>query len=102
MPGWFQKLDNFPDTDWSYDPTAANAVTGYADASLMGYESVCAGETTQQDTSITLNVPMVMHNRQWSPRSDYIHDKALPFHWLSGPKWTIPDDPERPTLSEAP
>ena len=41
-----------------------------------------------------LNLPIVMHNRQWSPKSDYIHDKSLPFEWLSGPDWTIPADPE--------
>ena len=40
-----------------------------------------------------LGVPIVMHNRQWSPKSDYIRDAALPFTWLSGPDWTIPSDP---------
>merc|ERR1711903_146891 len=34
---------------------------------------------------------MVMHNRQWSPNSDYI--KNLAFSWQTGPKWAIPDDP---------
>ena len=36
-------------------------------------------------------MPMVMHNRQWSPNSDYI--KNLAFSWQTGPKWAIPDDP---------
>ena len=36
-------------------------------------------------------MPMVMHNRQWSPNSDYI--KNLAFTWQTGPKWAIPDDP---------
>ena len=58
VPGWVQKLDTFPDTDWSYDPTKANAVAG-ADASLIGYESVCAGETTPQDPAIPNALPTV-------------------------------------------
>lgn len=33
-----------------------------------------------------------MHNRQWSPKSDYI--KNLAFKWYTGPKWAIPEDPE--------
>jgi hypothetical protein len=41
-----------------------------------------------------LGVPMVMHNRQWSPSSAYINDTALPYTWLSGPDWTIPRDPD--------
>lgn len=38
-----------------------------------------------------LNVPMVMHNRQWSPRSDYI--KNLSFEWYKSSKAAIPKDP---------
>ena len=41
-----------------------------------------------------LDLPIVMHNRQWSPQSDYIKDTRLPFQWLTGPDWTIPADPE--------
>lgn len=38
-------------------------------------------------------MPMVMHNRQWSPHSDYI--RRLPqFHWYKGPKWAVPAEPE--------
>ena len=59
VPGWFQKLDNFPRTDWSYDPNKANQAAGYADQSLVGLESVCAGETTPQDPSIPGALPTV-------------------------------------------
>jgi len=41
-PGWIQKLDNFPDIAWSYNDSNKS----YTDPSLIGYESVCAGETT--------------------------------------------------------
>lgn len=40
-----------------------------------------------------LKLPTVMHNRQWSPKSDYIKDSTLPFKWLSGPDWAVPSDP---------
>ena len=45
------------------------------------------------DTQAKLGgMPMVMHNRQWSPHSDYI--KRLPqFKWLTGPEWAVPADP---------
>ena len=60
VPGWFQKLDNFPDTNWVYDPTAANAVGGgLADASLTGLESVCSTETTPQDPSVPNALPTI-------------------------------------------
>jgi hypothetical protein len=39
-----------------------------------------------------LNLPTVMHNRQWSPQSDYI--KNLPqFTWYSSKHAAIPTDP---------
>jgi hypothetical protein len=39
-----------------------------------------------------LQLPMVMHNRQWSPTSDYV--KNLPqFTWYSSKKAAIPTDP---------
>lgn len=39
-----------------------------------------------------LQVPIVMHNRQWSPSSDYI--KHLPqFQWYSSPEAAVPTDP---------
>ena len=41
-----------------------------------------------------LNLPIVMHNRQWSKISDYVKDPKLPFKWLSGPQWAIPEDPD--------
>ena len=59
VPGWFQKLDNFPKTDWSYDPAATNADPTYKDASLIGYESVCAGETTPQDPAVPGALPVI-------------------------------------------
>jgi len=37
------------------------------------------------------HMPMVMHNRQWSPDSDYIRN--LSFTWQVGPKWAMADDP---------
>ena len=37
------------------------------------------------------HMPMIMHNRQWSPRSDYIHN--LSFTWQTGPKWAMADNP---------
>jgi len=40
-----------------------------------------------------LKTPMVMHNRQWSMKSDYIAHES--FLWETGPKWAIPDDPAR-------
>lgn len=58
VPGWFQKLDNFPATDWSYDPSASNAITG-ASTDLMGLESVCAGENTPQDPAIPNALPTI-------------------------------------------
>lgn len=39
-----------------------------------------------------LKVPMIMHNRHWSPRSDYI--KNEPFKWYSSEKAAIPHDPD--------
>jgi len=39
-----------------------------------------------------LQVPMVMHNRQWSPTSDYV--KNEPFKWYLSEKAAIPRDPE--------
>ncbi|CAE7614562.1 unnamed protein product [Symbiodinium natans] len=39
-----------------------------------------------------LGVPMVMHNRQWSPNSDYV--KHEPFKWYKSPKAAVPEDPE--------
>lgn len=39
-----------------------------------------------------LQVPMVMHNRQWSPTSDYV--KHEPFKWHLSEKAAIPEDPE--------
>ena len=36
-------------------------------------------------------MPMVMHNRQWSPSSDYIRNLA--FAWRKGPRWAVPADP---------
>ncbi|CAE7625695.1 unnamed protein product [Symbiodinium sp. KB8] len=39
-----------------------------------------------------LGVPMVMHNRQWSPTSDYV--KHEPFKWYTSPKAAVPEDPE--------
>jgi len=39
-----------------------------------------------------LQVPMVMHNRQWSPASDYI--KHEPFKWYASKKAAVPQDPE--------
>ena len=38
-------------------------------------------------------MPMVMHNRQWSPISDYVHN--LGFAWEVGPQWAVPTDPTR-------
>ena len=60
VPGWQQKLDTNPDTDWSYSTTAANSV-GYpfADDAMVGYESVCAGETTPQDPAIPNALPTI-------------------------------------------
>ena len=42
----------------SYDPSSPDAVAG-ADASLIGYESVCSGETTPQDPSIPGALPVI-------------------------------------------
>jgi len=39
-----------------------------------------------------LGVPMVMHNRQWSPTSDYV--KYEPFKWYKSEKAAVPEDPE--------
>ncbi|CAE7295913.1 unnamed protein product [Symbiodinium pilosum] len=39
-----------------------------------------------------LGVPMVMHNRQWSPTSDYV--KHEPFKWYASERAAIPEDPE--------
>jgi len=36
-------------------------------------------------------MPMVMHNRQWSPISDYV--RHLNFTWWAGPQWAVPTDP---------
>ena len=36
------------------------------------------------------HMPMVMHNRQWSPDSDYIRN--LSFTWQVGPQWAIATD----------
>ena len=53
VPGWFQKLDNNPATNWAYSTTAANTVgPPLASDALTGFESVCAGETTPQDPSV--------------------------------------------------
>ena len=49
VPGWFQKLDNFPATNWKYP----------AGDPLAGFESVCAGETTPQDPSIPGALPTI-------------------------------------------
>lgn len=38
-----------------------------------------------------LNVPIVMHNRQWSPVSDYV--KHLSFEWYLSEKAAVPKDP---------
>merc|ERR1711953_1312839 len=38
-----------------------------------------------------LKLPMVMHNRQWSPRSDYI--EHLEFEWYSSNGAAVPKDP---------
>jgi len=38
-----------------------------------------------------LGVPMVMHNRQWSIRSDYIHN--LTYKWYTSKKAAVPEDP---------
>jgi len=38
-----------------------------------------------------LGVPIVMHNRQWSPKSDYIHNLSFP--WYSSEKASVPVDP---------
>jgi len=38
-----------------------------------------------------LGLPMVMHNRQWSIKSDYI--KQEPFKWYSSQKASVPVDP---------
>jgi len=58
-PGWFQKLDSYPATDWSYDPTAPNNVGDLSSADLIGLESVCAGETTPQDPAIPNALPVI-------------------------------------------
>jgi len=39
-----------------------------------------------------IGLPTIMHNRQWSTKSDYI--KNLAFKWYTGPKYAIPEDPE--------
>ncbi|CAK9061196.1 unnamed protein product [Durusdinium trenchii] len=39
-----------------------------------------------------LQVPMVMHNRQWSPSSDYV--KHEPFNWYLSKTAAVPEDPE--------
>eukprot|EP00930_Biecheleria_cincta_P043057 TRINITY_DN29601_c0_g1_i1.p1 TRINITY_DN29601_c0_g1~~TRINITY_DN29601_c0_g1_i1.p1 ORF type:complete len:738 (-),score=113.50 TRINITY_DN29601_c0_g1_i1:156-2369(-) len=38
-----------------------------------------------------LGVPMVMHNRQWSPKSDYV--KHEPYNWYKSEKAAVPEDP---------
>lgn len=38
-----------------------------------------------------LGVPMVMHNRQWSIKSDYIHN--LSYEWYTSEKAAVPKDP---------
>lgn len=38
-----------------------------------------------------LGVPIVMHNRQWSPKSDYI--KNEPYKWYKSTKAAVPEDP---------
>eukprot|EP00505_MAST-04D_sp_SCG-Rhode-Island_P001065 Stramenopile-MAST_4_protein_1065 len=43
------------------------------------------------DIQSKLKMPMVMHNRQWSSRSDYI--KNLPFEWYISKKAAVPKDP---------
>ena len=51
VPGWFQKLDNFPATNWKYP--AGDPLAG------QNLESVCAGETTPQDPSIPGALPTI-------------------------------------------
>ncbi|CAE8643087.1 unnamed protein product [Polarella glacialis] len=39
-----------------------------------------------------IGLPMVMHNRQWSPVSDYVKNEA--FKWFKSEQAAIPEDPE--------
>ena len=41
-----------------------------------------------------LNIPFIMHNRQFSNRSDYIH-KWTDIEWYIGPKHAMAKDPEK-------
>ena len=68
-------------TNWTADPAIFPSGMAAIDKALGG-------------------MPMVMHNRQWSPRSDYIHN--LSFSWEAGGAsglchgqcpWAVPDDP---------
>lgn len=43
------------------------------------------------DIQSILRMPMVMHNRQWSSRSDYIRN--LPFEWYTSECCAVPKDP---------
>ena len=67
-------------TNWTADPAIFPSGMAAIDAALGG-------------------MPMVMHNRQWSPVSDYVHN--LSFAWQSGGAselcrgkcpWAVPDD----------
>ena len=40
-----------------------------------------------------LKVPLVMHNRQWSPKSDYVAAGTYP--WLLSKHVAVPEDPEQ-------
>ena len=40
-----------------------------------------------------IGLPTIMHNRQWSMHSDYIHNWT-DLTWQTGPKWAMADDPE--------
>lgn len=41
-----------------------------------------------------LGMPIVMHNRQWSNRSDYIRDADVPYEWATSDSAAAPLDAE--------
>ena len=44
-----------------------------------------------------IQLPLIMHNRQWSKISDYIKNWSsmdIGILWYFGPKWAIPQNPE--------
>ena len=68
------------------------AVTNWTNMESVFPDDNVTGVNGMVEIQNKLKLPIVMHNRQWSTKSDYI--KNLKFEWYISEKAAVPKDPE--------